>query len=289
MLAHGFQVARGAAPPAACALVRSEALAESQAPWHWPLLRLAYQRAMGGGVRGQRRRVHLPLQLSTPVDTLLRAALSPGTGLADAFRSAGLSQDAHLVELSVMLALPGAEAQLPHTDVPPDYPLPMATLWTALQDTPAAMGATWLCPASPDAVAEAADWARRRSLAAAAAARRFEPVRAGEGLLGGFSWAHAADVLAAAPFSAEQLGVGPPTVLELEAGDCFLMDCRTYHFGGGNDTSSVRAQLSATFREQLSGGGGAFGVDAGGFTYQLHGSLRGRRVTLGQFEHPCLG
>ena len=285
MLTHGFVVARGAVAPATCALVRSHALAESQSPWHWPTLRHAYQRLAGGGLREQRHRVHLPLPLSAPVDALVRAALSPSTGLVDAMRCVGLSADAALVELSVMLALPGATAQRAHTDVPPDHTQPMATLWCALQDTPEEMGATRVCPASPAAVATAADWARQRSLSAAAAARQFEPAAAGEGLLGGFSWAHAAAAPCDAPFTPEELGVGAATALELATGDSFVMDCRVFHFGGGNGTQRVRAQLSATFQEPASRDEGERRTDGGsdGFTYELHRSLRGHGVRLGRF------
>lgn len=287
MLTHGFVVARGAVPPATCGLVRSQALAESQAPWHWPILSHAYQRLVGGGLREQRHRVHLPLPLSAPVDALVRAALSPGTGLLDALRCAGLSADAALVELSVMLALPGAAPQRAHTDVPPDHTQPMATLWCALQDTPEEMGATRLCAASPAAVAKAADWARERAISAAAAARQFEPATAGEGLLGGFSWDHATAAPRGAPLTPEELGVGPATALELETGDSFVMDCRTFHFGGGNRTQRVRAQLSATFQEPSSrrepGRPSDRDGGADGFTYELHRSLRGHGVRLGHF------
>ena len=110
MLSHGFQVARGAAPPAACALVRSEALASRR---HRGTGRCCALPTSGrwAAACGASAAACICRCSFRRLWTLLRAALSPGTGLADAFRSAGLSSDAHLVELSVMLALPGARSR----------------------------------------------------------------------------------------------------------------------------------------------------------------------------------
>ena len=61
-------------------------------------------------MRAPQRRVHVQLPMCSLVTAALQAALAPGC-LGDAACRAGLSRAAKLVELSVMIALPGAEAQ----------------------------------------------------------------------------------------------------------------------------------------------------------------------------------
>lgn len=125
MRRHGFEVFRAAADPCACARVREIALRlAATRPWRARLLTALG--LDGAGVRAPRHRAHVALPLDDDVAAILTAA---ATRADAAFEAAGLGDDANLVELSAMVAFPGAEAQAPHSDVPPDAASPVCTLW----------------------------------------------------------------------------------------------------------------------------------------------------------------
>ena len=48
-----------------------------------------------------------------------------------------------------------------HTDVPPNTPQRMATLWIALQDVSPSLGPTMVHPADPAALAARIDWVKQ--------------------------------------------------------------------------------------------------------------------------------
>ena len=115
MQSAGYELARSAVPPTVCAALRASALAEAERTRGW-LASLRRTVEVGRGaeaarpVRAPQRRVHVQLPMCSLVTAALQAALAPGC-LGDAACRAGLSRAAKLVELSVMIALPGAEAQ----------------------------------------------------------------------------------------------------------------------------------------------------------------------------------
>ena len=110
------------------------------------------------GITGPHGRLLIPVSPDTPfVASALRAAFQ-GLGGEAAARQAGLTPAAWLVELAVLVALPGAAEQPPHLDVLPRDALSMATLFLPLQETTAANGATVLYPAPPSEVAARCDW-----------------------------------------------------------------------------------------------------------------------------------
>ena len=86
---------------------------------------------------------------------VLRAALEREE-VADALMRAGMVPEADLVELSAMVALPGAQSQHPHSDVSPLSQRRIVTLWVALQDVESSMGPLNIYPAAPDEMAERA-------------------------------------------------------------------------------------------------------------------------------------
>ena len=112
MQSSGYELARRAVPPTVCAALRASALAEAERTTGWlASLRRTLGRAEAARpVRAPQRRVHVQLPMCSLVTAALQAALAPGC-LGDAACRAGLSRAAKLVELSVMIALPGAEAQ----------------------------------------------------------------------------------------------------------------------------------------------------------------------------------
>ena len=85
---------------------------------------------------------------------------------------------------------------------------------------------------------------------------------------------------AAAPReSVADLGLDPPVAVEMAAGDAFLIDLRSFHFGSANTSKRTRAQLSATFREPVAPGEEA---TDDGFTCELRDELKGQ-WRLGDF------
>ena len=207
-------------------------------------------------------RTLLPLVPCPNVTLALRNSLA-ALGGPSAMARIGLSASATLFELNVLISLPGAAAQPPHVDQLPRPGLSMGTLFLALQDTTADMGATVLFPAPPCAVAARCDWdaIRRQAGSAAAFGESFGPSGesdSAEAALVRHMHAEAAaegqslEPAAPSPWwqhSAAELGLGAPVAMELGAGDVMLVDYRTFHCGGANVSSKLRAQLYATFVE----------------------------------------
>ena len=242
MRRRGYEVFRGAACAKACARVRTAALAEATArPWTERL-----REALSSEIRAPWRRAHVALDLTDDVKTVLAAAT---VRAAPSLLTAGLDDDSHLVELSCMIAFPGATEQAAHADVPRDTETPTATLWVLLQDVALESGPTHVFSDDFDA--------RARTLEThAAKPTHYAPDGEPE-----------ADI---APIEA------PATAVALTgtAGDALAMDCRLVHYGGANSSVAPRVQLSATFRRGETKG------DA--FTYQLRDSLP--PLTLGKIQ-----
>ena len=242
MQRRGYEVFRGAACAKACARVRATALAEAAArPWTDRL-----REALSSEIRAPWRRAHIALDLTDDVKTVLAAAT---VRAAPSLLTAGLDDGSHLVELSCMIAFPGATEQAAHADVPRDTETPTATLWVLLQDVALESGPTHVFPDDCDARARTLESEARRPT-------HYAPDGEPE-----------ADI---APIEA------PATAVALTgtAGDAAAMDCRLVHYGGANSSEAPRVQLSATFRRGETKG------DA--FTYQLRDSLP--PLTLGKIQ-----
>ena len=170
----------------------------------------------------------------------VRAVLAAATArAAPSLSAAGIDDDANLVELSCMIAYPGAAEQASHADVPRASRTPTCTLWVMLQDVALESGPTHVFPDACDA----------RALTLATEARR--PTHY-------------------APDGEPEADTAPNDALAAVAltgfsGDAVAMDCRLVHYGGANASSLPRVQLSATFRRGEGGGDG--------FTYRLRESL----------------
>ena len=290
---HGYELARLAVSRSNCSVLRTDALLEARAQTlraheQRPLAVLARTLGLGAlfksfafrgdelrpeeqrGISGPHNRALVPLTPTPRVSSVIRSALGALGGGPAALR-AGLTPAAWLVELSVLIALPGASAQPPHVDVLPRDGLSMATIFVPLQDTVSAMGATILYPACPADVATAADWAamQQDAVGSRSQGRVFES----DGMDAVFGTdsetvaqirAEAAEDAAAsaglAPpvasnwsrYSAATFGLGKPIVMEMTAGDALLMDYRCFHHGGANSSSKLRALLYATFSEEHS-------------------------------------
>ena len=247
----GYIVKRLAVAPQAVATIRRNALAQARAPaapaWcKWLGLAPNLHEGVDGGPHG---RLLIPLAPEDDGvgDVLTKALAAVGT---DAVADAGLSEDALLVELSVLAVLPRAAAQPAHLDVLPREDLAMATLFVPLQDVSERNGATVLYPAPPSSVAARRDWARlhkneNRTYAPdgaedddaaavqAAASGLLPPVAS--------PWAK---------FSPSDLGLGAPVCLAMSVGDVALMDYRCFHRGGANASDEVRCVMYATFSNE---------------------------------------
>ena len=268
MRRSGYVVKRLAVAPQAVATIRRNALAQAREPpapaWRkWLGLEKELKEGVNGGPHG---RLLIPLAPDDDGvgDVLTKALAAIGE---DAVADAGLSEDALLVELSVLAVLPRAAAQPPHLDVLPREGLAMATLFIPLQDVCASNGATVLYPAPPSSVAARRDWARlhkneNRTYAPdgaedddaaavqAAASGLLPPVAS--------PWAK---------FSSRDLGLGEPVCLEMRAGDVALMDYRCFHRGGANVSDDLRCVMYATFSSE--GDHHSYSVEASAQTRRL--------------------
>ena len=225
---RGFALARRAVSGPVCTRLRNEALASAhQLQWR-PAHLLA--RLLGQTkIRAPSNRVHLKLsEVTSDVRTVLHYALC-GIGQSRLAR-AGLGQEASLVELSVMVAFPGARQQAVHTDIAPGGPPGMCTLWCALQHTDATMGPTVLLPADPDAVASSFDWA---ALERQAAAVSFGKTFSSDGE------ADTPEYEAESVLELAHLGLGEPMLMEMGVGD-------------GGPTRERHASLYSTATDALS-------------------------------------
>ena len=252
MRRSGYVVKRLAVAPQAVATIRRNALAQAREPpapaWRkWLGLEKELQEGVDGGPHG---RLLIPLAPDDDgvggVITKALAAVGP-----DHVADAGLSEDALLVELSVLAVLPRAAAQPPHLDVLPRDGLAMATLFVPLQDVSERNGATVLYPAPPAEVSTRRDWARLHK----ENERTYGPDGAADDEDPAAIQAEAAGLLppVASPwskFSPSELGLGEPACLEMSVGDVAFMDYRCFHRGGANHSDEVRCVMYATFASE---------------------------------------
>lgn len=145
----GFDMKRRVVSPALCAVLRQDALAAMAAECKQATslagrlgrlargaLRLVADQLVAperGRILEPKNRAHVRLGMTLEVRAALCAALGPGGLLRLSMLDAGLTPAAQLVELSVMIVMPGAIAQCAHADVAPHINHPMATMWVALQ------------------------------------------------------------------------------------------------------------------------------------------------------------
>ena len=252
MRRSGYVVKRLAVAPQAVATIRRNALAQAREPpapaWRkWLGLEKELKEGVNGGPHG---RLLIPLAPDDDGvgDVLTKALAAVGT---DAVGDAGLSEDALLVELSVLAVLPRTAAQPPHLDVLPRDGLAMATLFVPLQDVSARNGATVLYPAPPSSVAARRDWARLHKNEE----RTYAPDGAEDMNDAATIQAEAAGLLppVASPwskFSPSDLGLGAPVCLAMSVGDVALMDYRCFHRGGANASEDLRCVMYATFASE---------------------------------------
>ena len=245
---RGVDAVRCAVPAEVCARLRASVLAE--AGRFRPLARVAELFGMNKGVRSPWKRSHVALPWTDDVSAAVNAA-ARALEFSGVWEAAGLTRGAELVELSAMVAEPGAAAQAAHTDVPPDAATRTCTMWIALQRVDEARGPTVYYPLAPDETATRYDWA-------ALARRASRPTVYGPDGEAVPDLSPPETVDAPAPFADVD-----PVALTADAGDVFLMDCRTFHFGAANSSDVPRAQLSATFRD------GDVDESGDGFTYRL--------------------
>lgn len=281
-LPRGYLRAPLAVPAQLCARIRDNALAPLSMWDRAKTSRLAQLLGLHHAkeIRAPQHRRHIAMELDRDVSTALSCALA-ALGGEEAMARAGLSREAALVELSVMLVQPGAEAQHAHSDVHPTTESALCTLWCALQETDASMGPLHVYPVGAAALTTRCDWA-----AVEEAAQRTASMQA-------LGQTYSADGEAEPPLAGalvqavssepnvEDLALGEPVVMVMQAGDAVLMDCRCFHFGGSNTSPRRRAQLSATFQEPP-GAGSTTAAGSNGFTYALQPALQGKH-TLGDF------
>ena len=219
-------------------------------------------------IRSPEKRVHLPLNLTATTRAVLsQAALALET--TGAWERAGIHASARLVELSCMIVFPGATAQAPHTDVPPDTSQRMGTCWIGLQDTDPSMAPTMIFPAAPNDVASQHNW--RAILHHAEAPARGATYYDSQGEQ------QELENLSLTPPTLNDLGLPPAEAVCLDTGDLCLMDCRVFHNGSAHTGREPRALLSATFEQGLVECASSAGESGPtGFTYELRSDLAGR-------------
>jgi hypothetical protein len=266
----GFDMKRAVVSPALCAVLRHDALAtmaaesEQGASLAGQLGRLARAalrlgRGVAGGTladqlvateRGRilepENRAHVRLGMTLEVRTALCAALGPGGLLRLSMAEAGLTPAAQMVELSVMIVMPGANAQEAHADVPPHINHPMATMWLALQDVPARLGPTMVHSTNADQLSERECWSRElHTVPRAPLMTSYSLDGTLEELPVGARGSHLGDDK---HLSIEQLLDGDAALpMLMDCGDAVLLDTRIFHYGSANTSTSIRAQLSVTY------------------------------------------
>jgi hypothetical protein len=262
----GFDMQRAVVDPALCAVLRRDALvamAEEESQdntlgvrlWRVRrLVRAALGRCGGGGGLADRlagvgrgailepeNRAHVRLGMTSEARAALCAALGPGGLLRHSMAEAGLTPAARLVELSVMIVMPGAITQAAHADVPPHINHPMATMWLALQDVPAALGPTMVHSTNAGQLSEREHWSREQHA---------EPVMTTYGPDGSIEELppdEAVACLGGKHLSIPQLLAGDVALpMLMDCGDAVLLDTRIFHYGSANTSTETRAQLSVT-------------------------------------------
>lgn len=288
---HGHALVRSAVPEQTCRLLRAQALTllDSTAfgfAYNWSRFSLPGAGLLGGQlepVRSPWRRHCVTLPPS--------AALAAATQhLARAALSVGLPSSARLLEQDTTIVLPGAFAQLAHTDISPSVAdregvAPLVTVWLALQAVTCGMGPTTVYPCSHRRYAVRAALQEERAQSLGEEQFRLATycsdgsggppstlVSLDQDGNGAARYAMDAELDAAEALDldreAAQFGaaIPGPVDLLLEAGDCGIMDCRIRHFGSAYAYSwhgPPRVLLNATFQV------GA-GEDIAGFTYHRH-------------------
>ena len=286
---HGHAVVRSVVPEETCRVLRAQALSLLDASangfaYNWSRFSLPGSALLGGQlepVRAPWRRHCVTL----PPSPALAAATQQ---LARAALAVGLPSSARLLEQDTTIVLPGAFAQLTHTDISPSVAdrgggAPLVTVWLALQAVTSGMGPTTVYPGSHRRyAARAALQEERAQQVDVELYRRASYCSDGSGgpastLVsldedgnGAARYAMDAELDAAEALDldreAAQFGaaIPGPVDLLLEVGDCGIMDCRIRHFGSAYAYSwdgPPRVLLNATF--------GA-GDDIAGFTYHRH-------------------
>ena len=135
MQSRGVEHMLRVVPPALCARVREKVLRHAASAASGRSLRdqvvlnfLGYH--PNSDVQSPRHRQHVALGWTDDVESILRLATRAA---APAFARAEITHGSRLVELSSMVAFPGAEEQNVHSDVRPDAKRRICTLWVALQ------------------------------------------------------------------------------------------------------------------------------------------------------------
>ena len=266
----GFDMQRAVVDPALCAVLRRDALvamAEEESQdntlgvrlWRVRrLVRAALGRCGGGGGLADRlagvgrgailepeNRAHVRLGMTSEARATLCAALGPGGLLRHSMAEAGLTPAARLVELSVMIVSPGAVEQSVHADVPPHINHPMATMWLALQDVPAVLGPTMVHSTNADQLSEREHWSRELH---AAPREPLMTTYGPDGSLEELPPDEAVACLGDNHLSVPQLLAGDVALpMLMDCGDAVLLDTRIFHYGSANTSTTIRAQLRATY------------------------------------------
>ena len=282
---HGLIAVGQAASPSLAEEAHGSATLALDAALAMPL---AQSQALLGEIREPMFRHDVKLDLSVPLQLLLRELVGPDTVLGGVLAATlGGEQNALLCELSCIVSEPGARAQPAHCDtaagdasaVPP--PAPLFSLFVALQDVSASMGPTLMYPGTHTASFHA-ELAKRGPLhlrgtssvhidlpcgvRARATARPPTEPRASR------------DASPPAPtVTVWCRSAAPPSARWQGA---VLMDSRLYHAGGANlaDSGSRRCLLVASFAP-------ADAPRPPGSTYSLLPHLVGR-VTLARLQRP---
>jgi hypothetical protein len=256
----GFDMQRAVISPALCAVLRRDALAAMAAQeiedstlgvrlWRLASAALGHSGGLAGTERGDIRepenRAHVRLGMTPEARAALCAALGPGGVLRHSMAEAGLTPAARLVELSVMIVSPGAVEQSVHADVPPHINHPMATMWLALQDVPAVLGPTMVHSTNADQLSEREHWSRELH---AAPREPLMTTYGPDGSLEELPPDEAVACLGDNHLSVPQLLAGDVALpMLMDCGDAVLMDTRIFHYGSANTSTTIRAQLRATY------------------------------------------
>ena len=194
-----------------------------------------------------------------------------------------------LVELSVMISLPGARAQEPHTDIPPFACGTLCTTWVALQDVTPAMGPTVIYPYShiycnTKELQRAASQQRqydslgRSQQDRAALTINKRCVSAGDVELVDTDTESTLSrgLEEKNPLEDSETTANPrpsPDHMLLRVGEMVSMNAKVLHYGAANHSQRPRALLNVTFQEPEQDG--SFG-EIDGFTYHINPLLHGR-------------
>jgi len=181
-----------------------------------------------------------------------------------------LGSDAWLVELSAIIALPGAREQRLHTDIPWAERPGLFTTFVALQSVTAEMGPTHVFPGTHTAAAHR-DCVRisqvNRDMGLDGSVEESTVVYDG---FGNVTTPHPVTPLP------------EPELLIAPAGGSYVIDTRVAHFGGSNRSEYPRALLCFGFQSVREGDrSGPEPIE--GFTYHLDPEVHRQRLKLVDF------